>query len=464
MSQPDLASLPPPPIGGAFARIRERVAAGARKLVVLDDDPTGTQTVHGVPVFTGWSTDLLAGALAEPGPCFFLLTNSRALPPAAAAALAREIGGNLRAASLATGRSFSIVSRGDSTLRGHYPVETDALAEALGSPFDGTLLVPAFMEGGRLTIDGIHYVASGDRLTPAGETEFARDATFGYRASALRDWVEEKTSGRVPAAAVVCLGLPLLRGQAGPSAVRDALLAVPRGSVVAADAVVYGDLEVLVLGLLEAEAAGRQFLARTAASFVRVRAGIAPRPLLEARELAGPAGVGGLVIVGSYVKRSSEQLAAVIDLPGVAAEEVRVDALAEPDSRQGEIARAAAAADAAIRAGRTAVLFTSRKERSAVGVAGDLTAARIVSDSLVRILRSITVRPRFLVAKGGITSSDLATDGLGVKRALVLGQAAPGIPVWQCGPETRFPGLGYIIFPGNVGTADTLRELVHRLA
>ncbi len=95
-----------------------------------------------------------------------------------------------------------------------------------------------------------------------------------------------------------------------------------------------------------------------------------------------------------------------------------------------------------------------------VDAESSLAIGRRVSDGLVAIVRAISVRPRYLLAKGGITSSDIATQGLGVKRALVLGQLLPGVPVWQLGPETRYPGLGYIVFPGNVGGPQALAEVV----
>ena len=463
MAHPLIESLPSVADRGDFERVQALVAASGRKLVVLDDDPTGTQTVHGIPVLTEWSVASLATALRETGPCFYVLTNTRALALPAAAALNRELAHNLTAAARATGRTFTVVSRGDSTLRGHFPGEVDALAAALGEPVDGTLLIPAFFEGGRYTIHGVHYVADGARLVPAGKTEFARDATFGYRSSALADWVEEKTAGRVRAADVAHIAIETLRGADGAAAVCAQLLALPRGKVIAVDAAAYADLEVFVHGLLQAEAAGRRYVARTAAGYVRVRAGITPRALLSAAEIAPPSSSGGLIVVGSYVAKTTQQLEAALAAPHVAATEVHVDRLLDPAARADEIARAAAAADAAMRAGRHALLFTSRQLVSAVGRAGELGTAQTVSSALVAIVQALRERPRFFIAKGGITSSDLATQGLGVKKALVLGQAAPGIPVWRLGPESRFPGLAYVVFPGNVGGPDTLRELIARL-
>lgn len=463
MPHPLIESLPPASDRGDFARVQELVAASGRKLVVLDDDPTGTQTVHGIPVLTEWSVGSLAEALREPGPCCYILTNTRALTLPAAEMLNREVARNLTTASRATGRAFTVVSRGDSTLRGHFPGEVDALVAALGEPVDGTLLIPAFFEGGRYTLHGVHYVADGERLMPAGETEFARDATFGYRSSALADWVEEKTGGRVRAADVAHIAIETLRATAGAATVCAQLLALPRGRVIAVDAAAYADLEVFVHGLLQAEAAGRRYVARTAAGFVRVRAGLAPRALLTAADIATPTPAGGLIVVGSYVAKTTEQLEAALTAPGIAPTEVHVDRLLDPAARAAEIARVAAAAEAAMRAGRHALLYTSRKLVSAVGRAGELGPAQTVSSALVAIVRAIRERPRFFIAKGGITSSDLATQGLGVKKALVLGQAAPGVPVWRLGPESRFPDLAYVVFPGNVGGPETLRDMIVRL-
>jgi uncharacterized protein YgbK (DUF1537 family) len=170
--------------------------------------------------------------------------------------------------------------------------------------------------------------------------------------------------------------------------------------------------------------------------------------------------VGGLVVVGSYVAKTSAQLEALLELPGTAGIELRAGALALPVTREAEVGRVAAAALEAIRAGRHAVVYTSRTLESAAGVAGDLKAGRIVSDALVAVVRRIPQRPRFLIAKGGITSSGVAVDGLGMRRARVLGQAAPGVPVWEMGPETRYPGMRLVIWPGNVGGREALRDLV----
>lgn len=453
------AALPPPAHADRLAEIRARVDAAGKKIVVLDDDPTGTQTVHSLPVLTRWDDTTLAAEFASEATCFYILTNSRSLPPDQAYALSREIGAALRRASAQTGRDFVVVSRGDSTLRGHFPAEMDALSAGLDTKFDGWIVLPAFIEGGRFTIRGVHYVQEGDHLIPAGETPFARDAAFGYRASDLRAWVAEKSGGRIPARAVATISLDDLR-VGGAQAVCDTLMRMTAGGVCAVDAADYADLETFVLGLLDAEAQGKRFLYRTAASFVRVRAGIEPRPLLTAADLKLDAGRGGLTIVGSYVPKTSAQLEQVARLDGI--EQVSVDAglLADESLRADEIERVTARVDHLLLTDKTVVVATTRAY-----VAGDdpLSSLRIsqrISEGLVAILRGLSVRPRYLIAKGGITSSDLASRGLDVRRAWVLGQILPGIPVWELGAESRLPGLPYIVFPGNVGSETALAEII----
>lgn len=449
------SGLPDPWPADPWPQVVARVRADPAVLVVLDDDPTGTQTVHGVPVLTRWDVAGLEAELAR-SRCLFVLTNSRALPAAAAAALATEIGTNLREAARRAGRAVAVISRSDSTLRGHFPLEVDAVADALGDALDAVVLAPWFLDGGRVTVGGVHYARIGDEYRPVGLTEFARDASFGYTRSWLPAWVEEKTGGRIPAGSVTHIGLDVIR-TGGPEAVTAALLGRRAGGCVSFDALVERDVSTVVAGLLGAEAAGRRYLYRTGASFVRVRAGIEAQPLLDAAALASSAGQGRLLVVGSHVARSSEQLERVLALPSVRS--VELDVAAALDDPQAEGARCAAAVDAVLRADGDAVLWTSRAVRTGADAAASLALSARVSAAVVAAVRGLTVQPRLLVAKGGITSSDVATEALGVRRAMVAGQAQAGVPVWDLGPESRFPAMRYVVFPGNVGAAGSLAEL-----
>ncbi|HYF92563.1 MAG TPA: four-carbon acid sugar kinase family protein [Symbiobacteriaceae bacterium] len=454
-----------PPEFDCGARLMAALAGSRRKVVVLDDDPTGTQTVHNVKVVTRFSQSVFERCLREPGRVFYVLTNSRSLPEAEVVALTRRICWALCEAADATGVPVTVVCRSDSTLRGHFPAENDTVMQTmerqLGMTFRGTVLLPAFFEGGRYTLGGVHWVEQKGEWVPAGQTEFARDPAFGYRSSRLAEYVAEKAGGARPA---VTIPLEVTR-RAGPDGVAAVLAAAPPGSVIVPDAVTYADISVIVCALLEAEASGHYYSFRTAASFVPVCGGIAPRPLLTATELRGgqASGAGGLVVVGSHVSKTTAQLGALMHGTAISPVELVTARLLTPVLYAGEIARAAAAVSGILAGGRDAVLYTSRAVATGGGGSEYIDIARTVAGALIEVVRSVTVRPRFFVAKGGITSSTMATDALDVQAARVLGQVLPGIPVWELGPESRLPGGNFVVFPGNVGDEAALLQVVRKL-
>ncbi|MCX6923250.1 MAG: hypothetical protein NT154_08585, partial [Verrucomicrobia bacterium] len=441
--------LPAPWSEDLLPRIRENVTKSRRKVVVLDDDPTGTQTVYGVPVLTTWQAEELAREFANDLPCFYLLTNTRAFPAAEAVRINQEIARNLTVAAMRAPErnDFVVVSRSDSTLRGHFPVETDALGRTLvggGTQTPPVLLVPYFEAGGRYTVNDVHYVAENYALIPAGETPFAKDAAFGYRSSNLREWVEEKTGGAVRSAEVRSISLDDLR-VAGPDAVKAKLLSLRDGEVCIANAAAPRDLEVLAWAALQAENTGSRLIYRTAASFVAALLGLAPRelwrPVLQNPVAADVSSLdsesgkvrtdsrwrpqhekGGLTIVGSYVPKTTQQLESLLAKSDVERVEISVENILDAAQRGMVLRRAVGQANAGILAGRDVVVFTSRTLVTGNGAEASLAIGNQVSEALVELLRGIQAKPRYLIAKGGITSSDLATRGLGVKRAMVLGQ------------------------------------------
>lgn len=446
------ASLPPQRVESLRELVREELRLSGAKLVVLDDDPTGTQTVHDIPVLTEWSVAALRREFANDLGCFYILTNSRSLGRSDAAALNREIACHLVEA--AEGRPFHVVSRSDSTLRGHFPLETDVLSEVLG-PFDGILLVPYFEAGGRYTIDDVHYVAEGEHLVPAAETPFASDATFGYGQSNLRNWVEEKTDGAISTNQVKSISIELIRTK-GIEGVESQLKALKDGSVCIINAAAPSDLEPVMLALGRAEAAGKRFLFRTGAQFVSARLGLEERPLW--RPPKEPSSVGGLVVLGSHVPKSSLQLDHLLAHGNLSAEKLDVNQLLEQGGSL--VSEQVKSVAEHLSAGRDVVLYTSREVVLGSDPEASLAVSRRVSEALVSVVQQLPVAPSFLIAKGGITSSDVATRGLGIKRALVLGAILPGVPVWETAAETRFPGIPYVVFPGNVGSTSALLEAV----
>jgi len=440
-----------------------------RKIVVLDDDPTGVQTVHGVSVYTDWSLESIEQGFREERSMFFILTNSRGMIASESEAAHREIAENVAQVSKKLDRPFLIVSRGDSTLRGHYPLETETLKNTVEERselrFDGEVILPFFREGGRFTVDNIHYVQYGDELVPAGATEFAKDRTFGYASSHLGEWVEEKSGGRYKAENATYIALEDLR-TVNVDRIVEQLLQVKGFNKVIVNAVDYADVEVFAIALVRAINAGKNFLFRTAAAFTKVIGGIADKPLLRREELIREdRGNGGLVLVGSHVKKTTEQLEELKRCDFIEFIQLDSHLVVEPEKFAAEVDRVIAEVEKLVAAGKTVTVYT-RRERLDLGEGmqeEELKQSVKIADAVTSIVQRLQVRPNYIVAKGGITSSDIGTKGLQVKRATVAGQIKPGIPVWITGDESKFPGIAYIIFPGNVGATTTLRETVELL-
>ncbi len=426
------------------------------KIIVLDDDPTGSQTVHGCLLLTCWDVATLREGLADSAPLFFVLGNTRAMDAGRARIVTREICLNLRQAMAGLDIRPIFVSRSDSTLRGHYPVETDVIADELG-PFDAHFLVPAFFEGGRFTRDSIHYLHQDGREVPVHETEFARDSVFGYRASYLPDYVEEKTRGRIRAADVVRLTLADVR-----AGVYGRLMTLHGNACVVVDAEAQADLDRFADEARRATGDGKRFLFRSAASLLTSLARLPPQPLRGEDMGRYAGGNAGAVVVGSHVPRSTRQLDELLKEPGMVPVEVDVARL--PEGHAALLAEVLAAAGTAHAAARTPVIYTSRVERSFPDPAARLTFGEAVSELLMDIVRGLPPTLRFLVSKGGITSNDVLSRGLRLRAARLLGQILPGVSVVRCPRDhPRHPDMPVVIFPGNVGDDRALAEVVRRL-
>ena len=386
------------------------------KMVVLDDDPTGIQTVHGCLLVTEWNDEALRGAFRNPVPFFYVLTNTRAMTRTDAERTVREAMEAVVRVNREFGYELIVISRSDSCLRGHFPLETDVMREVLERngirPAAKTVFCPAFIEAGRVTIDGVHYMREGERLVPVSETEFARDNVFAYHTSVLRDYIREK--GADP----------------------------DQYEIV--DAQSYDELRAFA-ATLSAPA-----VVRSSSSLPKAIAALEDKPLLDRSILRGGGGVGCFV-VGSHVQKTTRQLERLLAAEGTCGVEVDVQRiLDDPEPlMQSILAEMLAVA----RRGDTPVVYTSRREIRIDNADLRQQLGQRVSDFLVDIVHRLPFTPSYLVAKGGITSHDILTKGLGVKSAEVLGQIVPSVP---CIMTDRFP---YIIFPGNVGGEESLKEV-----
>src|SRR3954469_7415940 len=260
----DLTALPPVRVEpDARQRIRKALADAGRRIAVLDDDPTGSQTVHDVSVVTVFEPNEIAAGLEAPGSTCFILTNTRSMNEADAVALNTRVGRMLFELGERWNVPVDVISRSDSTLRGHVIAEVEALdavrRTVTGRGYDGVLLAPAFFEAGRFTAGDVHWARVGSEALPVGETEFARDATFGFSASNLREFVAEKSGGTIRPDQVHSITLDDIR-LGGPQRVAEKLAGVTDCAFVVVNAVEYADLDVVVLGVLESQASGKCFL------------------------------------------------------------------------------------------------------------------------------------------------------------------------------------------------------------
>ncbi|HLP37617.1 four-carbon acid sugar kinase family protein [Lacibacter sp.] len=426
-------------------------------VVVLDDDPTGTQTMHSVPVLTVWDTESIEEEINNRSPLFYILTNTRSMNAEEADKLHREIGGNIAKAFGKYNREFILISRGDSTLRGHFPNDIIALADGLQIENFLTAVIPAFFEGGRYTIDDVHYVKEGEQLIPVAETSFAKDKAFGFSHSHLKEWVEEKSKGVIRSDNVVSFSLAELREESIEMLAKK-IAVMPEFSTCIVNAAVYYDVEKFAAAYLQS---GVQMFFRTAASFVKAVSGSEEKNLLGKNELTTANNKnGGLIIIGSYVPKSTSQLQALLHNESLTAIELDVTKIINNETN---LTHDAGRMETFISTGKDVLIYTSRLLQAGANENESLLIGNQVSNYITGLLCRLKSVPRFFIAKGGITSSDIATKSLEIKRATVTGQALPGVPVWLAGVESKFPGLPYIIFPGNVGDENALKILYEKL-
>ncbi|WP_167137407.1 four-carbon acid sugar kinase family protein [Diaminobutyricimonas sp. TR449] len=407
------------------------------KTIVLDDDPTGTQSAAGVTVLLKSDADLLTEALRLED-SVYVQTNSRAISEESAVALVRSVREDGLEAAQRLGHDVRFVLRGDSTLRGHVFAESEVFSN------EGSIMVfvPAFPAGGRITVDGMHLVTVDGVAIPAHETEYAADPVFPFSNGRLVDYVAEKSSH--PA---VHVPLDAIRDGRFPAVLGSA----PAGSVVVPDVSDDDDIAVIAAAITAAQQAGRDIVVRSAAPLAAALAGVVSdgflsTPLVTERRRT-------LLVCGSHTVGASRQMEPVIDTWGDPVVVPTADALSDSTRTADRAARAAA--QQLDERGLAMIM----SERNRLSEHNSLDHGSRVMESLTLAVRAVAPRVDVVIAKGGITSADVARIGLGAESARVLGQVLPGISVWDL---TAFDGhqVLYVVVPGNVGGPETLTDVL----
>jgi uncharacterized protein YgbK (DUF1537 family) len=432
-------------------------ATDYKPIIVLDDDPTGSQSVTNVPVLSDWSEASIRAELEKKSHIFFIITNSRALTKDEAAQLNEDIGKTI--SSLID--NFYIISRGDSTLRGHFFYEVHSLAKGLNWDKENylTVFLPAFIEGNRLTKDNTHYLVDQESWIPVHQTPYAQDKTFGYQHSNLVQFILEKTINLINENEIQSLSIANLE-KSDTLFILEKIKAATKYLIV--NALTYEHIDRFASIVKYSE---RKIIFRTSASFAASFGGVKSTKLLSKEEIycISPSESGGLIVVGSHVPNTSAQFDHLMQ-SGIKAIELEVEMLLDKQTEiEDYLKNLALQIDYFLGNKEDVVLYTSRKLITAQDETASLKLSLKTSNSLVSIVKSLNVKPKFIISKGGITSSDIATYGLSIKGAIVLGQVEKGISVWQTDESSKFPLMPFIVFPGNVGTRDTLKNVYDKV-
>jgi uncharacterized protein YgbK (DUF1537 family) len=421
------------------------------KTIVLDDDPTGTQSATGVSVLLESDADLLEAALGR-ADSVYVQTNSRALDEASAVAFVSRVKADGEEAARRLGEPVRFVLRGDSTLRGHVFAETEVFLGGSDASSGGStdaavmLFVPAFPDGGRTTLGGVHRVRVGGAIVPAHETEYADDPVFPFSTGVLVDFVAEKSSREA-----VPVSIEAVRS----GGLAEVLAAASPGSVVVPDAETDADIAAIAVAVDAATEAGTRIVVRSAAPLAAALAGVTSTGLLDVPLVAEPRPT--LLVCGSHTAGATAQLAPIVDAWGTPSVVDTSQALGDPSAA----GRRAAESLREQLEHRPLGIVTTERVRSTDH--GTLDHGERVMTALTTAVREVLPAVDVVVSKGGITSAEVARTGIGASSARVLGQVLPGVSVWSMNAHDGREIL-YVVVPGNVGEADTLTRVLSALS
>ncbi len=441
------------------------------KIIVFDDDPTGSQTVHGCPLLLRWDKETLIKGLNNSSPLLFLLTNSRSLSPEMAEIRIREICKILKELISDLGlknKDFLFVSRGDSTLRGHGVLEPEVINQELG-PFNATFHIPAFFEGARITIDGIHLLNN----IPVHKTIFAKDKIFGYSTSNLALWLEEKSNSKIKAGNITSISLEDLnnahRHEKDMKNFVNLLSNLKDNRIVTVDATSKIHLDTFVKAIKELSDSKR-FLFRSAASLINSLAEISTESnkikdlsSLIIKESSGK-NKPGLILVGSHVKLADQQLEVILNQKSCIGIEIDLNEIMpifEKDKSEKFLIefenKLLSEMIYILNANKTLVLYTTRGELSFQSNINRIEFGIFLAELMARLAGRCSNKLGYIISKGGITTNTLLSEGLKLSLVNLKGQVLPGLSV-VC-PEEVSIALPIITFPGNLGNKDTLLDV-----
>ena len=440
------------------------------KIIIFDDDPTGSQTVYGCPLLLNWDEQTLEEAFLKSSPLIFILANTRSLSSVLAVQKTREICSSIKKFFLRQGFSkddYFYISRGDSTLRGHGVLEPEILAEELG-PFHATFHIPAFLEGGRTTENRIHYLNG----IPVHKTDFGRDNIFGFSTSDLAKWIEEKSFGKIQAENILHIQIKELdmafNNEDGFKSLLSFLSKLENNISVVVDAKLPHHLEILSRAV-KVVSREKKFLFRTAASFINSLSELPPNPQ-DTADLVSLKSKNnqleykpGLIMVGSHVQLATDQLEVLMKDKLCEGLEIPVSKLADIfalEDSQEEILKLEkillSKIDDILDIKKVPVLYTTREEIKFSSYSRRMNFGLELAEFMAILVGKINNKFGYIISKGGITTQLLLQKGLNFNQVDLKGQILPGLSIVKSNSNQY--DLPVVTFPGNLGNAQTLLE------
>ncbi len=437
------------------------------KFVVIDDDPTGSQTVHDCLLLLKWDCSTLVKGFESKSNLFFILANTRSLSENDAKLTIEEICKNLKTVitSQAYEEEIIFISRGDSTLRGHNFLEPIALDSCLG-PFDATFHIPAFIEGKRFTINGSHFVDK----TPISQTIFAKDKIFGYETSNVKNLLFQQSKSQINFEDIQNLllsDIEMLNDKEN-NIVFQTLKNLKNNKHVIVDVENYSQLKKFSL-VIKKLIKQKKFLFRTAASFI---SSISEKSFSQSEIFFSNLRIRnkeksflpGLIIVGSYVELSTIQLNNLLDIGDCNPVELDVFEffkIISSDNNQKRINLFKNKFLKEIRfsfeKGKTPVLFTSRKFMS-LDASELFNFYNLLACFIAELVADLKYEIGYLISKGGITTNLILSKGLNADYVYLEGQILTGISVVTYNLKNG-EKLPIVTHPGNIGTKDSLVDI-----
>lgn len=436
------------------------------KVIVIDDDPTGSQTVNNCLLLLKWDYSTLIKGFQSKSNLFFILANTRSLSENDAKLRLVEICNALKKviSKESYKEEFIFVSRGDSTLRGHNFLEPKIMNDCLG-PFDATFHIPAFIEGKRMTIDGDHFVDN----VPVSQTLFAKDKIFGYKTSNVKQLLFQKSKSQLKFNDIQNLKISELKvlESKEKNIVFNKIRNLKENSHVIVDIENYSQLEKFSLSIKKLSKQ-KKFLFRTAASFISSISAVKDNPKepffysIIRRKNREKKFLPGFLVIGSYVELTTMQLKEFLEISDCIPIELDVFEflrISKLKSNQDQLVffknKLLAQIRSILKQENTPVLFTSRKEVSLAKNDEQVNFYNSLAHFISELVSDLKNEIGYLVSKGGITSNVILSNGFKANYVYLQGQIITGVSLVTFKLEND-ENLPIVTFPGNIGNQDSL--------